>query len=129
MSIDQDTVLTTVYVIVDTLYQELIAADKPLRRGHRPEMSDSEVLTLTLLGQWVGTSERHLLRHARTHWSGYFPRLLSQSAFNRRARDLAGVLVHLIPAMADRLACTAGPYEVIDGVPLPLARIARGTRH
>lgn len=129
MSIDQDTVLTTVYVIVDTLYQETIAAHKPVRRGHRPEMSDSEVLTLTLLGQWLGTSERQVLRHARTHWSACFPRLLSQSAFNRRARDLAGVLVQLIPALAARLPCTAGPYDVLDGVPVPLARIHRGRRH
>jgi hypothetical protein len=92
-------------------------------------MSDSEVLTVLLCGQWLGNSERHLLRYAEAHWQSYFPRLLSQSAFNRRARDLAGVLVQLVPRLACLLTDPASPYQILDGVPVPLARQCRGRRH
>ena len=52
MPIDLDTFLTTVYCIVDELYHQHFAAHKPRRPGKRPELSDSEVLTLAILAQW-----------------------------------------------------------------------------
>jgi hypothetical protein len=132
MELDLDTFLTAVYCVVDDLYRSEFAPAKPRRRGHRPELADSEVLALVVLAQWQrGRSERAFLRDAGRHWRGYFPRLLSQSAFNRRARDLAGVLCALGPRVAERVAVLAGApaYEALDGVPVPLMRRCRGTRH
>jgi hypothetical protein len=133
MDIDVDTFLTTVYCVVDDLYQAQYAAQKPVRRGATVEMSDSEVLTVVILAQWQqDRSERALLRYAHAHWRGYFPRLLSQSAFNRRARDLLGVLCHLGPQVGGLVATLlADPpaYAVLDTVPVPLMRCCRGVRH
>jgi hypothetical protein len=133
MELDVTTFLTTVYCIVDDLYQEHFAPDKPRRPGKRPEMSDSEVLTVTILAQWQqDRSERAFLAYACRHWRSYFPRLLSQSAFNRRARDLCGVLSRLGPLVARQLTQTLTPtpaYTVLDTVPVPLMRRCRGGRH
>ena len=96
MTLDLDTFLVALYTIVDDLYMEHCAKHKPTRRGRRPRLSDSEVLTLAICAQWSGTSERGFIRYARERWRRYFPDLLSQSAFNRRSRDLSGVLSHLI---------------------------------
>ncbi len=98
MEIDLDTFLTTVYDITDLLYQRDYAPHKPQRPGKKPELSDSEVLTLALLAQWhTDRSERAFGRYAAKHWRSYFPRLLSQSQFNRRVRDRCGVLCRLGP--------------------------------
>jgi hypothetical protein len=132
MPLDLDTFLVAVYCIVDELYQTQCAPHKPPRSGPAPHLSDSEVLTLTLLGQWRGDrSERALLRYATAHWRAYFPVLLSQSAFNRRVRDLAGVLTALGPLIAQQVTTLLGPaaYEVLDGLSVPLARRCRGVRH
>jgi hypothetical protein len=133
MELDLDTFLTTVYVMVDELYTERYAPQKPRRRGHRPELADSEVLTLLLLAQWHrGRSEAAFLRYAARHWRGYCPRLLSQSAFNRRARDLMGVLADLGPRLCHLTTAALGrtaAYEVLDAVPVPLARRCRGRQH
>jgi hypothetical protein len=62
----------------------------------------------------------------------YFPRLLDQSAFNRRARDLMGVLCALGPAIKQQAMAVLGlapTYEVFDGVPVPLMRRCRGSQH
>ena len=128
MTVDLDTFLVAVYTLVDEVYQAQIAPHKPHRRGHRPELADSEVLTLMLLGQWLGTSERGMLRHAAVHWRAYFPRLLSQSAFNRRARDLGGACTTLGLEIAQKLGAAQTPYQVVDTVPVPLARLCRGKR-
>ena len=129
MLVDLDTFVVGVYTVVDELYQTQIAPGKPVRRGHRPEMADSEVLTLLLLGQWLGTSEHGLLRHAATYWRAYFPRLLSQSAFNRRARELGGVCAELVRLLARELGAEQTAYQVVDAVPVPLARLCRGKHH
>lgn len=132
MELDLDTFLTAVYVVVDEWYQEHLVTHKPLRRGKRAELSDSEVVTLAIIGQWQGRrSERAFLRYAVAHWQSYFPRLLSQSDFNRRVRDVGGVLCAVGPLVAQRLAALlpdAPRYQVLDGVPVPLLRRCRGDR-
>ena len=92
MTLDLDTFPVALYAIVDDLYQRHYAHLKPSRPGRRSEMSDSEVLTLTIRAQWRGKSERKFLRMVGEHWRSYFPRILSRSAFNRRSRDLSGAL-------------------------------------
>jgi hypothetical protein len=133
MELDVDTFLVTVYCMVDDLYQAEFAPQKPPRPGRKPQVTDSEVLTLAVLAQWQqDRSERRFLRYVRQHWRRYFPRQLSQSAFNRRARDLMGVLAQLGPAVSRETVRTLGqgpPYEVLDTVPVPLMRRCRGQRH
>ena len=131
MDIDLDTFLVTVYTVVDDLYQEHCAAQKD-PRGCPGRVSDSEVLSLTILAQWhPSRSERAFLRFVRRYWREYFPRLTSQSAFNRRAREMSGVLLALDPALDAALTAHLGEpaaYQVVDGVPVPLARRCRGRR-
>jgi hypothetical protein len=130
MELDADTVLTAVYCLVDDLYRAEFAAAKPRRPGPAPRLADSEVLALMVLAQWQ-PSERGFVRYAARHWREYFPALLSQSRFNRRARDLWGVLCALGPLVARRLAdeLGGGAYEALDGLPVPLMRRCRGDRH
>ncbi len=73
MTLDLDTFLTIVYCMVDTVYQAAFAAGRPPRRGPRPELHDSEVLTRMLVAQWhPSRSERKVGRYAAKHWRAYF---------------------------------------------------------
>ncbi len=133
MDLDLDTFLTVVYCTIDELFQAHFAAAKPRRPGKAPLLSDSEVLTLMVLAQWhPSRSERLVGRYAAAHWRAYFPHLLDQSSFNRRARDLHGVLAALGPAIATHVAHQLHvrvPYEVLDGIPVPVMARCRGNRH
>ncbi len=129
MELDLETFLVALYATVDDLYRKHFAPLKPIRPGHKPELSDSEVLTLVICAQWLGRAEAEFGRYAQEHWRSYFPRLLSQSAFNRRGRDLCGVLVHLVPLVGEQLLASLADYQVFDGVPVPLMRRCRGQRH
>jgi hypothetical protein len=124
-----DAFLVALYTIVDDLYRQHCAPLKPKRRGARPKLSDSEVLTLVICAQLAGWGERRLVAYAQRHWQSYFPHLLSQSATNRRARDLAGVLVSLVGLVAQQLRAFSEPYEAFDTLPVPLMRRCRGERH
>ncbi len=127
MDPDFDTFLTAVYTEIDTLLQaELVLPPHP---GRPPQMRDSEVLTLLVIGQWRGSSERALLRWAQAQLQDAFPVLLSQSAFNRRARRLGPVVTRLLILLADLLTPEPAPYEVVDTMGVPLAQRCRGKRH
>ena len=129
MTLDLNTFLTALYTIVDDFYKRFSAQNKPSRPGRRPELSDSEVLTLMLCAQWSGKSERRFVAYVAEHWGSYFPSMLTQSAFNRRSRDLAGVVVGLSAVAAEQLGAHAAAYQSIDSVPVPLMRRCRGKRH
>jgi len=124
MDTDFDTFLITVYCEIDTVLAELALPPRP---GPAPKMADSEVLTLVLIGQWRGSSERALLRWVASTVATWFPVRLSQSAFNCRVRRLGPVCHQL--RLADLLVPPDDPYEVVDTVAVPFARQCRGRRH
>jgi hypothetical protein len=129
---DVDTFLVTVYCLIDDLYRQHAGPVRAHLPGRPGELSDSEVLTLAVLCQWQPSgSERQFVAWAAKHWRTYFPRLVSQSAFNRRARQLYGVLAGLsdwIRQAVERQLDGSSAYQVIDGVPVPLMRRCRGRR-
>jgi hypothetical protein len=128
MDLDLETFLTTLYVRVDDLYEQVVRPQMPTSGGPSPRLSDSEVLCLGLAAQWrsgvVWKSERGFLRYAHKYLRPLFPGLTSQSAFNRRWRRLWGGFVLLQQAVAHELV-TAQECEVMDCVPVPVAHGAR----
>lgn len=129
MTLSIDTFLVALYTVVDDLYREHFAGRKPSRPGPKVRLSDSEVLTLSILAQFLGRAEAETIRYAAEHWRAYFPRLLSQGQTNRRGRDLSGVLILMVPLVSKELDAYLSAYQVLDGVPVPLARRCRGQHH
>jgi hypothetical protein len=126
---DLDTFLTTLYVLVDDWYSANVAGQMARRRGPRPRMSDSEVLTVALAGQWregvPWRSERGVVRYMQAHGRGWFPKMLQRSAFNERVRQLWAALVSLQQAVGEWLRRPTEVYEVVDCVPLPACSLAQ----
>lgn len=120
---DLETFCTTVYVLVDDWYKAEIAPQKARRPGPAVEMSDSEVMTVAVLGQWrkgvAWQSERSLVRYMQSHGRQMFPTMLGRSRFNARVRDLYGVLVRLQQYLGKQLTTERDMYECVDCEPLP----------
>jgi hypothetical protein len=129
---DLDTFLTTVYVKVDDWYKANWAERLKRKRGRRASLSDSEVLTLALVGQWrVGVpwqSERGLVRFMQQQGRGWFPQMLGRSGFNQRVRNLWAVFIQLQQAIAHWLEPQGSLYECVDCVPLPACSLAQSRR-
>ncbi len=93
MPLDLDTFLTVVYTMVDTLYQAQIAPHKPMRPGRKPDLHDSEVVTLMLVAQWhPSRSERYVGGYAATHWRGSFAQILLANSKREPCSDAARAL-------------------------------------
>lgn len=126
-TLDLDTFLVALYTITDDLYKTHYA-DTARRVGAKPVMTDSEIMTLGLCSQWLKWPERRLLKYVKDHWHSYFPRLLSQSEYNRRFNALANRMAYLVPLVKGQMTGYCRSYEVLDCVPVPLMKRCRGQR-
>lgn len=124
---DLDTFLVALYTITDDLYKAY-HPETNRRVGPKPVMTNSEVITLGLCVQWLKWPERKLLKYVKDHWRSYFPRLLSQSEYNRRFNALADHMACLVPLIRRQVTGYCSCYEVLDCVPVPLMKRCRGER-
>jgi hypothetical protein len=111
--------LTVLYIHVDDWYQEHGCAKLAGKVGRKPQVSDSEVLTLALAQHWLGFhSEREWLRHVTQNYAALFPRLLSQGEFNRRVRNLCWLMNAMRHWLVQQLEAFRAEYRLIDGTPI-----------
>lgn len=120
MNMDFDTFLIGLYLMVDEWLER--DGQRYLRPegGAPPRLSDAEMLTLLLAHQLSQAKwhERRWLRYLRHNYQRWFPNLTSQSAYNRRARNLTGVLNALRVQLAQQASAKLPPEGVVDGTPI-----------
>ncbi len=114
-----ETFLTVLYCVVDELYQTHAPSFLAGKVGCKPEFSDSEVLTLMIAQHWCGfEKEATFLRFVKNNYLALFPRLLDQSQFNRRTRNLCWLLNRLRHEIVKQMGALQETVRLIDGTPV-----------
>ena len=116
--VDVDTFLTTLYVMVDDFCKTFV----PLARlpGPPATLSQSEVVTLAIFGQWQGFgSERGFYRYAQRHLRAAFPSLPAREQYNRQVRRQHAALVAFFLHLVHLLAAQGCAYEALDSSGVP----------
>jgi hypothetical protein len=129
--VDLDSFLLSLYVLVDDWWQERHPCSARKRKPGRPALlTDPEVITLAILAQWPRfRSERDFWRFASAHLKrAYFPKLCTQSQFNRRVRALEPELRALQQAFAGEIAEPSAVYRVLDTTLVPAIVRVRPSR-
>jgi len=119
---DIPTLFTHVFVLVDDWCKQ-----HPRQRvGRKPLFSDSEVITLLLMMDFLPyPSERQYLAYVRANHLDLFPRLLDQSQFNVRARALSYRLEPLRQSLHKKLVKELQAYLLMDSKPVPVVSYKR----
>ena len=128
-SISFEDLCTIVFVLVDDWY--LVHGRKMLKgkRGQKPVFSDSEVITLLLLMDYLPfPGETQFLGFIRANYLPLFPKLLDQSQFNRRARALRLLVEELRKHWAGMLDITLNSEFILDTKPVPVLGYKRSKR-
>jgi IS5 family transposase len=108
------------YVIVDDIMQHIAPLLK--RRGPMPNCSDSELITMVLVGECRGWDlETDMLSYWGEH-DDLFPCLPSQSRFNRRRRNLMWAINLIRQTVLQRLDVSQDQQCVIDSLPVPVVQ-------
>jgi hypothetical protein len=108
------------YVIVDDIWQQIAPLFK--RPGPPPECSDSELITMALVGECRGWDvETDMLSYWQEH-RDLFPHIPSQSRFNRRRRNLKLAFNLIRQVVLFRLDVAHDGQCAIDSLPLPVVK-------
>lgn len=108
------------YVIVDDIWRQMAPLFK--RPGPQPECSDSELLTMALVGEcreW--DEETTMLSQWREHVD-LFPHIPTQSRFNRRRRALLSAFNIIRQTLLSVLDLSVGGQGAIDSLPVPVVK-------
>ncbi len=129
-SIDIETLLTIIYVLVDDWYE---AKGKELLKGKpgvKPIFKDSEVIALMLAADFVPyPGETQFVAFIRANYLKLFPDLLDQSQFNRRARGLRRLVEQVRRHWAVELGVQNETQFLLDTKPVPVMGYKRSKRH
>jgi hypothetical protein len=123
---DTITFLVSVFCLVDDWLK-----DQSLRqRGPHPILRDSEVLTIEIVGEFLGIdTDKGLFLHFRRYYGDWFPALrqISRTTFVRQAANLWAVKYRLWQVVLEQI-----PFDplisLVDSFPVPVCRFARGSR-
>lgn len=119
--IDFETLLIIIFVLVDDWYQRQKQEPKHKSPGVKSCMSDSEILTLALMMDYIPfPGETQFLAFIRANYHQWFPHLLTQSQFNRRLRLLACTIEKLRRTWVSQLGGTNTASLIIDTKPIPV---------
>ena len=118
-----------VYCLVCEHYPIIVAQHPIRRRGFPPALTDEEVITMEICGEYFGQHEdEDIYEYFREHYSHFFPNLRERTGFVRQAANL-----WFIKAMIQqRLTWVSGQawdgVQMIDTLPLPICTYTRSQR-
>ena len=123
---DTTTFMVTVFCLIDDWLK-----DQSLRRrGPTPALRDSEVLTIEVVGEFLGIdTDKGLYLHFRRYYSDWFPALqrITRTTFVRQAANLWAVKSRLWQVVLERMNFDPA-ISLVDSFPVPVCRFARAPR-
>jgi hypothetical protein len=98
-------------------------------RGFGPQLSDTEVLTIEIVGEFLGYhTDTAIWTYFRRHWLALFPALGSRTTFVRQAANLWAVKQRLHARLVRRLGAYEQDLFIVDGLPMPVCAFCRAPR-
>ena len=110
---DVDTFLTELYVMVDDYCKAYVTPR--VAPGPAPSLSESEVVTLAVFGQWGQfMSEHAFYRYASRRLRPLFPTLPARSQLNRMIRATSATIIRFGLFLASQMQTSDDLYEALD---------------
>ena len=146
---DRDHFIISVYCLVCQHYQEIVAGRSLRKRGFAPALSDEEVITLEVCGEYLGfDQDEAIFDYFVAHYQAWFPQLTERTRFVRQAANLWQVLKVFCIGVGNegfsakkpsnkamiqqRLTIVSGQanhaVQIIDTMPLPVCVYTRSRR-
>jgi hypothetical protein len=123
-----DDFMITCFCLIDEMMPMVIKDQRLRSRGYAPKLSDSEVITMEIVGSYLGLSQdQELFDYFRRHYTHFFPALwrLHRTTFVRQAANLWAIKERLWCWLRDEVISYDPLISIVDSVPLPVCRFAR----
>jgi hypothetical protein len=123
---DATTLLITVYCLID----DWLAGVRLRRRGPQPILSDSKVLTIECVGEFLGIgTDKGLYEYFRRDWGDWFPALgrIHRTTFVRQAANLWALKAQLRQQLFGQVSFDPA-ISILDSIAMPVCRFGRAYR-
>jgi hypothetical protein len=120
--------IITAYCIIDDLLKTIIKQFTKLRRrGPRPQLSDSELITMEVVGEFLHMDkDKQIHRYFKDHWSKLFPNIPDRTVFVRQSANLWKIKQLIREKVLDQLGVKlCEGIRIIDGFPMPICNFRR----
>ena len=125
----RDYFIIMVYCLVCEQYQAVIAHHPVRRGGFPPALSDAEVITMEICGEYFGYDEdEDIYDYFRSHYQHFFPQLRERTSFVRQAANLWQVKALIQQRLTQISGQAADWLQVIDTLPMPVCTYTRARR-
>jgi hypothetical protein len=115
-----------VFCMIDDELTRWAAQDRLRRRGFAPALSDAEVITIELVGEFLGLDrDTAIWSYFRRHWRALFPALGSRTTFARQAANLWAVKQVLYRRVLSHIDISNQRLFLVDGFPMPTCGFGR----
>jgi hypothetical protein len=124
---ERDIFIISVYCLVADIMQIIEKSHKFRTRGFPPKLTDSEVITMEICGEFFKLHEdTEIYKHFKRHYSHFFPNLPDRTNFVRQAANLWQVKLFVQMMMTGLSEQNLDPVQSIDTLPLPVCTYPRG---
>lgn len=118
--------ITTTFVIVDDFCIKFAQPRQLRTRGFLPKLSDSEVITMEIVGEYLGFyKDKDIYKYFKRHWSNLFPKLPERSNFVRQCANLWSVKHMFFKYLIQEQDKT---LQILDSMPIEVCKFVRARR-
>ncbi len=122
-----ENILSSQCTVLSTIFFRELTNSKPIRqRGPAPALSDAEVITMQVVGEFLGMDgDKTIWQYFSANWRDFFPKIGDRAAFVRQAANLSYWINKLHQKIASKLGAFEDLVHVTDGFPIPVAQMKR----
>lgn len=129
---DLDLFIVAVFCLVDKHFEKLLAEHGKLRaRGPKPLLDDREVMTMEIVGEFLGfDTDKGIHEYFARHWAHFFPvaATVHRTTFCRQAANLWAFKESLSARMLEE-AGRDPRVCIVDSFAVPVCAFAKAPRH
>jgi hypothetical protein len=118
----------TCFCTIDEIVPSATKGKRLRERGPLPKLTDSEVITMELVGTYLGLSQdQEVFDYFRRHSTQFFPEMahVDRTTFVRQAANLWAVKERLWCLIRDSLLLYDPTVAIVDNMPIPVCQFAR----
>jgi hypothetical protein len=115
-----------VYCLVDSELKKVLEGKRLRSRGFEPKLSDAEVITMDMVGEFLGKdTDTGIWRYFKHHWLNWFPRLGSRVNYAKQSANLWRMKQEIQGALARQMGALVDDLHMADGLPMPVCHFKR----
>lgn len=125
MSVSEEYLIIAMYCKIDDIIK-WNGLSQLRRKGFAPKLSDSEVITMEIVGEFLGLHEDKAIHsYFSRHWRPLFPDISHRTTFLRQAANLWHVKQVIQVILSRELGGYDDNIHIADGFPLPICGFRR----